>query len=73
VRVESGLPPDVWQVIAIHILAITNTAGFNMWSRAFGPSTTPIREVKSELLLQIERDLLWLVEHTSSPAPSSRA
>jgi hypothetical protein len=37
-----------------------------MWSRGFGPSTIPLREVKSELLLQIERDLLRLVERSSS-------
>lgn len=35
--------------------------GFKMWSRGFGPSTLPLQEGKSELRLQIERNLLMLV------------
>jgi hypothetical protein len=37
-----------------------------MRAPSFGPSTTPVLEVKSELLLQIERDLLALVYRSRS-------
>jgi hypothetical protein len=66
VGIDSGLLPDGRWVITIQYSRYQQHGGFKMWSRGFGPSTTPLREVKSELLLQIERDLLRLVERSSS-------